>query len=158
MPRRLDELRRNAGRIAEEFGEEPLDGLAAGWIIQIGREQGLAAAGDLEIAAVGIEPGVQLGQALVAHEHEEIGLVQMDRMRRVEGRIAARERETAIMRQAAAGFESHGGKRLGTESLDGIAVEAFDDEAHGFSGFEKSAVDTERPAARYGANSTVSPY
>lgn len=52
-----------------------------------------------------IEPGDPLGQALVAHEHEEMGLGQMNRMYRVESRIAARKRETAIMREAAAGFE-----------------------------------------------------
>ena len=76
-----------------------------------------------------VEAGAQAREAGVRHQAAEVALRQPGGRRRVEGRVALRQGEAAVVRQALARGERHLLQRLRAQALHRVAVDGFD--AHG---------------------------
>jgi len=69
------------------------------------------------------EPGLQLRQLFVAHQHDEMGLRQPFRALWIEACRAECYRKAPIVRQAFAGQQRHAVHFLGAQALYGVAVD-----------------------------------
>ena len=74
-----------------------------------------------------IEMGLQLGEPVVEHQHQEQALLRPFRLVRIDRRARPRQREHAIERKRAAGLELDARQRLRAQALDRIAVDGLDD-------------------------------
>ncbi len=78
---------------------------------------------DRQLAARGVEPGSQLRQLFVAHQHDEMGLREPFRVLRIEAGRRQRDREAPVVRQAFARQQRDPLQALGAQPLDRIAID-----------------------------------
>jgi hypothetical protein len=126
---RVFEVRSAAGFVAEVARQEIAQRFAPLRTQGIRRDLRTVRRPQRQCAGARLEEGRQFRGLGVAGKAHEIGFRQPDRLRRVEARVALRQREDSVPRNGVAGLDDCFLQRLGRQAFDREAVEIFD--AHG---------------------------
>ena len=160
--RRLDDMRIAARSRRDEGLQELFDQRAAQRLCDVAPRHLAAAAEYGQRARLRVETGVQQGQALVAHQLQEIlpghplrvGLVKLA------GRV--RQREAAVMGKALAGRQRGPVQRLAVQPLHRIAADFIYCDGHGSSlaaaAMACSAPEKARPSSHFSARARPRPW
>ncbi len=130
VPLGLEQLRGAAGRARQIARKKLGDERATDQVRRVGRDHRLAGPLDGQFAFLGVEGGAQLGQLLVAHQHEELGLGQPLWRLPVELGRAVGDGEAPVVGQALAGREFYALERFGVESFHRITAYIDDGDRH----------------------------
>src|SRR5262249_24805629 len=106
------------------FGKIVFDYLASRWGLEVARLDHLTVLSDGQQVGGAVEPAVQAGEPLVAHQHQKLDFWQPLRRLGIEPARAVLDGVAAVRGKGLADPQRHAAQGLWRQAFDGVAVKA----------------------------------